>query len=57
MKTYKIQITETLQRVVEIEASSLPEALSKVEDKYGCEQIVLDANDFKEFVIEEFTEG
>ena len=47
MKTYKIEITETLQKVVEVEAKSLTEAITKVAVNYGGGEIVLGAEDFK----------
>lgn len=43
---YKIEITETLQRIVTVEANSVLEALNKVEEQYDNEEIVLDSNDF-----------
>lgn len=43
---FKIGITETLNRVVEVEATSLEDALALVEDKYFSEEIVLDSNDY-----------
>ena len=52
MNTYKIQITETLSRVIEIQASDLDEALHTVEDDYKREAIVLDADDCVECEIE-----
>ncbi|MDD2191461.1 MAG: DpnD/PcfM family protein [Bacteroidales bacterium] len=52
MKTYRIEITETLQRVVEVEADSSEEALSIVENQYKNEDIVLDENDFKAYSID-----
>ena len=52
MNTYKIQITETLSRVIEIQASDLDEALHTVEDDYKREAIVLDADDCVEYEIE-----
>lgn len=43
---YKVEITETLQRVVEVEASSAHDALEKVKDQYRNEEVVLDSTDF-----------
>ena len=34
MPTYKIEITETLQRQIEVEASSKEEALKKIKEQY-----------------------
>lgn len=48
MKTYKVEVTETLQRVIEIEANSSEEALAIVNNQYKNEDIVLDYSDFVE---------
>ena len=45
-KTYKVEITETLQRTVEVKASSSGEAIEKVKESYRSENIVLDWQDF-----------
>lgn len=45
-KTYQVEITETLQRVVEVEAESEEEAIETIEEQYRDEEIVLDYNDF-----------
>ena len=44
---YKIEYTETLQRIIEIEANSEAEALSIADEKYYSEEIILDDNDYK----------
>lgn len=46
MVTYKIEVKETLSRIIEIEAKSIEEALLKVEEMYKNEEIILDSNDF-----------
>ena len=46
-KTYNIEIEETLQRVVKIEASSLDEAIDIAKERYRNEEYILDENDFK----------
>ena len=46
MKTYAIEIKETLSKVIEIEANTEEEALQKIKDLYQKESIVLDAEDF-----------
>ena len=46
MKTFEIQITETLQRVVKVEADSEEEAYKIINRKYRNEEIVLDSSDF-----------
>lgn len=40
---YKIEITETLQKIVEIEAENEQEALDKIETRYYGGDIVLDS--------------
>lgn len=46
MKTYKVTITETLQRTVEVEAVSHAAALGMVEDRYAASEYILDSSDF-----------
>lgn len=46
MKTFEIEIKETLQRVIEVEAESEEEACKIVSDKYNNEEIILDDSDF-----------
>ena len=46
MKTFYISITETLNKIVEVQAESSEEALRKAEDAYYNEEIVLDSDDF-----------
>ncbi|MGY6523518.1 MAG: DpnD/PcfM family protein [Mongoliitalea sp.] len=48
METFKIEVKETLSRIIEIEANSNEEALLKIEDLYKNQEIVLDADDFIE---------
>lgn len=48
METFKIEIKETLSRIIEIEANSMDEAFSKIQDLYKKEEIVLDADDYVE---------
>ncbi len=43
---YKVQITETLQRIIEVEASNESEAILNVKDKYKKEDIVLNETDY-----------
>lgn len=54
MEIFKIEITETLQKVVEVSASSLDEALEIIKNKYNNEDIVLDSNDYVYTIIGEF---
>ena len=44
----KVEITEALQRVIEVEASNGKEALEKAKEMYRNEEVVLDYNDFVE---------
>ena len=44
---YNIEITETLKRVVPIEAASASEALNKTIRQYNNSEIILDADDYE----------
>jgi hypothetical protein len=48
METFKIEVKETLSRIIEIEANSCEEAFLIIEDLYKNQEIVLDADDFIE---------
>lgn len=48
MKTFFVRVTEKLERVVEVEANEVDEALEKVQDMYADADIVLDSEDFNE---------
>ncbi len=48
METFKIEVKETLLRIIEIKANSADEALTKIQNFYKNEEIVLDANDYIE---------
>lgn len=54
IKTYHIEITETLQRIVELEAHSLDEAITEINRQYNNEEIVLDDADFMDAQINAF---
>jgi DpnD/PcfM-like protein len=54
METFKIEIQEFLSRIVEIEAKSIDEAISKAKEMYQNEEIVLDENDYVTNEIEEY---
>lgn len=45
MKKYVVEITETLQKQVIIDANSYDEARSIIKQKYEYEEIILDEND------------
>lgn len=51
MNTYKVEITETLQRIVNIEAESENEAHEIISNMYKKEDIVLDSDDLIESLI------
>ena len=53
---YKIEITETLQRQMWVEANDKSSALQKVKTQYGNEEIILDAEDLKETTIKALNE-
>lgn len=46
MTIFKIEVKETLSKILEIEANSMDEAYLKVKEMYYNEEIVLDANDY-----------
>lgn len=46
-KKYQIEIDEISQKVVEIEANSLDEAIDIVQNKYSNQEIILDYQDYK----------
>lgn len=50
-KRYNIVITETLKKVVSVEASSLAEAVRIVDGQYRNSDIVLTADDFAGYEI------
>ena len=48
MKSYNVEITETLRRTVTVEARDYDEAISKVRNAWRRSEYVLDADDFLE---------
>ena len=56
-KKFSIEVTEILQRVIEIMAESSIEAISKVKEMYLNEEIVLDFDDYITTEIEEYNYG
>lgn len=48
MAIFKIEVKETLSRIIEIEANSNEEAILKIENLYKKQEIILDADDFVE---------
>ncbi|WP_375580808.1 DpnD/PcfM family protein [Marivirga tractuosa] len=53
MNTFEVQIKEFLSKVIEVEANSIEEAISKAREKYEKEEIVLGSEDFITTEIEE----
>lgn len=47
-KEYQIEIEETLQRVINIRANSVEDAIKIAEERYKNEEIILDYNDLKD---------
>lgn len=43
---YIVEISETLQRKVEVEADNPADAIQKIKDKYYNNEIVLNADDY-----------
>lgn len=56
MKTYKVEIEETLQRIIEVQAVDKCEALKKIHEMYHEGDLVLDYSDFKSVEIKECVE-
>lgn len=48
---YKVEYTETLQRIIEVEANSEKEAIDIAFKKYRNEEVVLDDTDYKDVEI------
>ena len=44
-QTYKVTVTETLQRTITVNAEDELDAVQKVQDMYNNEEIVLDSED------------
>ena len=45
MKNYTVEITETLQRTIEVAADDKRDALRKAKELYNAEEVILDASD------------
>ncbi len=48
MKEFKVEITETLSKIITIKANTLEEALESVTKMYEQEKIILDSDNFIE---------
>lgn len=46
MKRYYVSVTETLNKVVSVDAVSEKEAVQKVQDAYSNSEIILDSDNF-----------
>lgn len=46
MKRYYVSVTETLNKVVSVDAESKEEAVRKVQDAYDNSDIILDSDNF-----------
>jgi hypothetical protein len=46
MKTFIIEITETLQKQIQVEAESKDDAMSIIRNQYKKEDIILDESDY-----------
>ena len=46
MNQYKVEITEILQKIIEIKAENKEDALHKAMKMYKNEEVILDNNDF-----------
>lgn len=51
MPSFKIKITETLSRIVDIEADSKDDALKNAREKYRNEEIFLDSDDYQRQIL------
>lgn len=57
MSTFMVEIKETLAKVIEVQAESIEQAISIVDELYKNEKIVLDANDFIDTEIKEYSQN
>lgn len=53
---FKIEIMETLSRVIEVEAENIDDAIKIAKESYFSEEIVLDYTDFVDVEITPFDE-
>ena len=53
-KRYQVEITETLQKIVEVSAYSPDEAIAKVTEQYRDGEIGLDSSDCIDYSIQIF---
>ncbi|HCJ51127.1 MAG: protein dpnD [Shewanella vesiculosa] len=55
MKTFEIEIKETLSKIIEIQANSIEDAIKKATLLYNNEEIILSSDDYLDTEIESFT--
>jgi len=51
---FSVEVEEILQKVVDIEAKTIEEAIEIAKQKYRDEEIVLESEDIKETTFEEY---
>ncbi len=56
MKSFNIEIIETLVKIVKIEAPNVETAISEVREQYNNEEIVLDSDNYLATDIQEYLE-
>lgn len=52
MQEYKVEIKETLSRIVTVVAENADDARDKINDQYTNQGVVLDASDFQDVEFE-----
>ena len=57
MQEYKIEVVETLSRIISVEAENLEDAIKKVSVQYDSNEIVLDYEDYKGYDILPYEEN
>ena len=55
MKTFEIEIKETLSKIIEIQANSIEDAIKKATLLYNNEEIIISSDDYLDTEIESFT--
>lgn len=55
MKTFEIEIKETLSKIIKIEANSIEDAIEKATSLYNNEELILSSEDYCDTEIEHFS--
>lgn len=55
MNKFKVEIIETLSRIVEVKADSIDDAIIKAREEYYKSEVVLDYNDYIGVEFQEFS--